>query len=67
MLVSRFLELLDFMEELTENRQHRDPDEVYRRYSEWVPFISRVDHFLVAIIHHLSPYRPETPHSSHSH
>jgi hypothetical protein len=66
MLVSRFLELLDFMEELTEDRKHRDPDEVYDRYRQWVPFISRVDHFLDAIINHLSPYRSETV-TSHSH
>lgn len=65
-LIHRFLQLLDLMEELTENKHPRDPDEVYRRYREWVRFISRVDHFLNAIINHLSPHRSETPGSSHS-
>lgn len=54
-LVRRFLELLDFMEELTEQRYPREPEEVYRRYKQWVPFASRVDSFLAAIIKHLSP------------
>jgi hypothetical protein len=66
-LIHRFLQLLDLMEELTENKYPRDPDEVYRRYRAWVQFISRVDHFLDAIINHLSPHRSETPGSSHSH
>jgi hypothetical protein len=65
-LIHRFLELLNLMEKLTENKHLRDPDEVYDRYRQWVPFISRVDHFLDAIINHLSPHRSETP-TSHSH
>ncbi|MEX2553814.1 MAG: ion channel [Actinomycetota bacterium] len=54
-LVIRFLELLDFMEELTERKQPRDPDEVFRRYCEWVPFVSRIEEFLETIVGHLSP------------
>ncbi|HYN99393.1 MAG TPA: potassium channel family protein [Actinomycetota bacterium] len=54
-LIHRFLELLDFMDELTERKQPRVPDEVYRRYREWVPFVSRIDEFGETIISHLSP------------
>jgi hypothetical protein len=53
--VQRFLELLDFMEELTERKHPRDPDEVYRRYREWVPFVARIDEFVETIVRHLSP------------
>ncbi len=53
--VQRFLELLDFMEELTERKHPRDPDEVYRRYRAWLPFVARIDEFVETIIRHLSP------------
>jgi hypothetical protein len=53
--VQRFMELLDFMEELTERKHPRDPDEVYRRYCEWVPFVARIDEFVETIIRNLSP------------
>jgi hypothetical protein len=53
--VQRFLELLDFMEELTERKHPRNPDEVYRRYREWVPFVARIDEFVETIVRHLSP------------
>jgi len=53
--VQRFLELLEFMEELTERRHARDPDEVYRRYREWAPFVARIDEFVETIVRHLSP------------
>lgn len=53
--VQRFLDLLDFMEELTERKHPRDPDEVYRRYCEWLPFVARIDEFGETIIGHLSP------------
>lgn len=54
-LIQRFLELLDFMEEVTERKHPRDPKEVYRRYAEWVPFVSRIDGFVETIVRHLSP------------
>ena len=53
-MVARFLELLDFLEELTEQKQPRDPEEVYRRYCEWLPFMSRVDGFLAVMVTHLT-------------
>lgn len=52
-LTHRFLELLDFMEELTEKRHPRDPDEVYARFCTWVPFVSRIDHFLEVMVNRL--------------
>ncbi len=54
-LIQRFLELLNFMETVTERKQPRDPEEVYQRYCEWVPFVSRIDEFGHTIINHLSP------------
>jgi hypothetical protein len=54
-LIRRFLELLEFMEEVTERKHPRDPDEVYRRYKEWVPFVSRIEEFGETIVRHLSP------------
>lgn len=54
-MLVRFLDLLNLMDELTEVKQPRDPDEAYRRYRQWLPFMSRVDVFLNRMIQHLSP------------
>lgn len=54
-MIQRFLEMLDFMEEVTELKHPRDPNEVYRRYVEWVPFVARIDEFGETIVRHLSP------------
>ncbi len=53
-LIQLFLEVLDFMEDLTEAKHLRDPEEVYRRYSEWVPFVSRIEHFVKVMVDQLS-------------
>ena len=53
-LVQRFLEQLDFMEELTEQKHLREADEVYRRYCDWHPFVSRTDEFLEVMVKQLT-------------
>lgn len=54
-MLRRYLELLDFMEELVERKFPRDPEELYAQYLEWLPFVLRVEMFLQASSRRLSP------------
>ncbi|HVL51579.1 MAG TPA: potassium channel family protein [Actinomycetota bacterium] len=53
--VQRFMGVLDLMDELTETKNPRDPQETYKRYREWAGFMARVDEFQRASISHMKP------------